>query len=113
MEMSKGDQNTSQTLPLEVLAYKSEAMRCSIALIKKYRIDDPKGEIQKETTYLCEEMFGYAPFGKNGFQLDIIWVDDPNVRTGIQDPQPRIKFHKKNSELDEKKWRFTKQEWPA
>lgn len=82
-------------------------------LIKKYRIDDPKGEIQEETTYLSEEMFGYAPFGKDGLQLDIKWNDDPSIRTGIQDPQPRIKFHKKNNELDKKKWRFTKQEWPA
>ncbi len=80
-------------------------------LIKKYRIDDPKGDIQKKATYLSEEMFGYAPFGSDGLHLDIKWVDDPTVRTGIKEWKTRINFHKKNKELDDKEWRCIKADW--
>ena len=82
-------------------------------LIKKYRIDDPKGVIEEETTYLSEEMFGYAPFSSDGLHLDIEWVDDPTVRTGIKDWKTRLNFHKKNGKLDEKEWRCIKADWPC
>ena len=80
-------------------------------LIKKYRIDNPKGEIQKKATYLSEEIFGYAPFGTDGLHLEIKWIDDPTVRTGISGWKPRENFHKKNKELDDKRWRCIKADW--
>ena len=56
-------------------------------------------------------MFGYAPFGSDGLHLDIKWVDDPTVRTGIKEWKTRINFHKKNKELDDKEWRCIKADW--
>ncbi len=80
-------------------------------LIKVYRVNDPKGSIERRATYLAEEMFGYAPFGTDVVSINIKWIDDPTVRTGLKEPDVRKNFHNKEGKQDEKKWRFIKADW--
>lgn len=80
-------------------------------LIKAYRIDKPNGTIERRSTYLREEMFGYAPFGDDGLNLNIKWVDDPTVRTGIKRWDVRKNFHNKEGKQDPHPWRCIKADW--
>lgn len=80
-------------------------------LIKAYRVDKPNGTIERRSTYLGEELFGYAPFGADGLKIDIKWVDDPSVRTGIKGWDVRKNFHNKEKKQDLHKWRYIKADW--
>ena len=80
-------------------------------LIKAYRVDKPNSTIERRSTYLNEEMFGYAPFGADELNLNIKWVDDPTVRTGIKGWDVRKNFHNKERKQDPHPWRCIKADW--